>query len=195
MSARDRGAGTADTAAANVLGALALVVTDELARSVVTAAGVPATTDAAALAALEQFLDGATLDRVHQVLGVTPSGAVRLVDRMERAGLVARGPGPDGRSRAVRLTNAGRARARAVRDARAAYLGSLVEGLSADEVAELRRLMAHVMGNVVRAKDGGAWTCRLCDLDACRRPQGECPALSAALDRAASGPGGAAPRG
>jgi DNA-binding MarR family transcriptional regulator len=168
-------------AAANVLGALALVVTDEMTR--VVEATADHATDAAALAALGQFLDGATLDRVHQVLGVTPSGAVRLVDRLERNGLVRREAGPDGRSRAVRLTRAGRTRAESVRRSRASYLSSLTHGLTDDEVAVLRDLLATVMTNVVAHKDGGAWTCRLCDLTACRRPQGECPALNAARQK------------
>ena len=175
-------------ALANVLGALALVVTDETARVVTEAIAFDqaidrrrgSVTDAAGLSALAQFLDGATLDRVHQVLGVTPSGAVRLVDRLEAAGLVARAAGPDGRSRSVRLTEAGRERARTVGRARAAYLRGLVDGLSADEVDVLRGLLGTVMANVVHAKEGGAWTCRLCDLTTCRRDHGECPAHQAA---------------
>ena len=77
-------------ALANVLGALALVVADQVGRAVTTTLsdkGHASVTDAAALSALGQFLDGATVDRVHQVLGVTPSGAVRIVDRLESAGL------------------------------------------------------------------------------------------------------------
>jgi DNA-binding MarR family transcriptional regulator len=170
-------------ALANVLGAFALVVTDELGRAVTEAAaeeGRGSVTDAAALSALAQFLDGATVDRVHQVLGVTPSGAVRLVDRLEAAGLVARAPGLDGRSRAIRLTEAGRNRARAVGGARSAYLAGLVSDLSSIEVDVLRDLLARVMAGVLVRKDGGAWTCRLCDLVACRRSEGECPALNAA---------------
>ena len=177
-------------ALANVLGALALVVTDELTRTVVASADQRSATDAATLAALAQFLDGATIDRVHLVLGVTPSGAVRLVDRLVRAGLVTRGAGPDGRSRAVRLTDAGRDRARTIHAARAAYLSGLTTGLSPDEVATLRDLLGRVLGNVAAAKHGGAWTCRLCDLTACRRAQGECPALNAALARRARSPEG-----
>jgi DNA-binding MarR family transcriptional regulator len=174
-------AADAQRALANVLGALALVVTDGLGRSVTEDVG--SVTDAAALSALAQFLDGATVDRVHQVLGLTPSGAVRLVDRLEGAGLVTRSPGPDGRSRAVRLTDAGRERARAVGGARSTYLAGLVGALEPAEVEVLRRLLAKVMAAVVRSKDAGAWTCRLCDLTACRRAQGECPALNAAQER------------
>jgi len=173
-------------ALANVLGALALVVTDELGRAVTETTpqgGRGSVTDAAALSALAQFLDGATVDRVHQVLGVTPSGAVRLVDRLEAAGLVTRGPGADGRSRAVRLTGAGRDRAQAVGGARSAYLSGLVGDLSSSEVDVLRGLLGRVMAGVVAGKDGGAWTCRLCDLVACRRSEGECPAMNAALAR------------
>ena len=163
----------AERALANVLGALALVVSDELGRAVTEDVG--SVTDAAALSALAQFLDGGTVDRVHQVLGLTPSGAVRLVDRLEAAGLVTRAPGPDRRSRAIRLTAMGRDRAQVVGGARSAYLARLTAGLSPDEVTTLRDLMGRVMGNVVAAKDGGAWTCRLCDLTACRRARGRVP--------------------
>jgi DNA-binding MarR family transcriptional regulator len=174
------------SALANVLGALALVVTDELGRAVTTTLsdkGHASVTDAATLSALGQFLDGATVDRVHQVLGVTPSGAVRIVDRLESAGFVTRGRGPDRRSRSIRLTEAGRKRAQAVGGARAAYLAGVVDRLTPDEVDVLRTLLAKVMAGVVDAKDGGAWTCRLCDLVACHRAQGECPAMNAALAR------------
>lgn len=168
-------------ALANVLGALSLVVTDELSREVTRQT--PSATDAVTLSALAQFLDGATLDQVHQVVGVTPSGAVRLVDRLERAGLVTREAGSDGRSRAVRLTAAGRVAAREVTTARSAYLSGLLGSLSTEEVHSLRGLLGKLMAGVVEHKDGGAWTCRLCDLVACRRSEGECPAMNAAREK------------
>jgi DNA-binding MarR family transcriptional regulator len=176
-------------ALANVLGALALVVTDEMTRAVSAATRDTASlTDAATLSALAQFLDGATLDRMHHVLGLTPSGAVRLVDRLERAGLVAREAGADRRSRAVRLTATGRQAAVGIGAARSAYLTGLVDALPPEQVDALRGLLATVMAGVVARKDGGAWTCRLCDLVAFRRQQGECPAYNAAIDRAVAPP-------
>jgi hypothetical protein len=114
---------------------------------------------------------------------VTPSGAVRLVDRLAAAGLVTRGPGSDGRSRAILLTDAGRHRARAVGNARSTYLDGLLADLSPDDVDDLHRLLGVVMARVVAAKDGGAWTCRLCDLVACGREDGRCPAANAARAR------------
>ena len=168
-------------ALANVLGALALVVTDEMVAAVTEGGG--SVSDAAALNALSEFLDGATIDRVHRVLGLTPSGAVRLVDRLVDAGVATRGPGPDARSRAVLLTPAGRDRAVQVHGARASYLTSLLAGLSPAEVDDLHRLLGRVLANVVAAKDGGAWTCRLCDLTACGREQGRCPTANAAREK------------
>jgi len=175
-------------ALANLLGALALVVSDEMGRTVVTAGEQSggSVTDAATLAALTQFLDGATLDRMHEVLGLTPSGAVRLVDRLAAAGLVTRATGSDRRSRSVRLTESGSDRAREVHAARSAYLARLLDGLADDEVGQLRGLLGRVLANVVEAKAGGAWTCRLCDLTACGRSVGRCPAANAA--RAKYGP-------
>jgi len=165
---------------ANVLGALALVITDQTAAATAAAAG-QSPSAAAALSALHHFLDRPTLDRLRQVLGLTHSGAVRLVDRLAEAGLVTRGPGTDGRSRSIVLTDAGRHAAERVAAARATLLSGALAGLSATERATLDALLGRIMTNVVNAKDGGAWICRLCDLRACRRAEGHCPAATAAF--------------
>ena len=72
-------------AQANVLGALALVVADQITAAAAQAAG-QSLSGATALSALAHFLDRPSLDRLHSVLGLTPSGAVRLVDRLEADG-------------------------------------------------------------------------------------------------------------
>jgi DNA-binding MarR family transcriptional regulator len=132
----------------NVLGALSLILADRMSDAV-TGAGGQSHTAAAALCALAQFLDGCTLDRLRRALGMTSSGTVRLVDRLEAAGLVRRGSGADGRSTSLTLTAAGKGAARRVTAERA---------------------------------DGTAWICRLCDLGACGRADGRCPAANAARD-------------
>jgi hypothetical protein len=83
----------------------------------------------------------------------------------------------------VLLTPAGRDRAAQVHGARTSYLTSLLAGLTADDVDDLYRLLGRVLANVVSAKDGGAWTGRLCDLTACGREQGRCPAATAAREK------------
>ena len=54
-------------------------------------------------------------------------------------------------------------------------------GLSRTERDTLHGLLGKVLANVVQAKEGGAWICRLCDLDACGRAAGHCPAANAGL--------------
>jgi len=173
---------------ANVLGALSLVITDLTAQAVAAAAG-QSVSAAAALSALHQFLDRPTLDQLRRVLGLTPSGAVRLVDRLADAGLVERGPGGDGRSRSVVLTESGRRAAKRVAAARADLLAGVLADLSPAERHDLHALLSRVMAAIVRAKEGGAWICRLCDLDACGRPAGHCPAATAAAAKYRLQPG------
>jgi DNA-binding MarR family transcriptional regulator len=167
---------------ANLLGALALVITDQTAQAVAAAAG-QSISAAAALSALHHFLDRPTLDQLRKVLGLTPSGAVRLVDRLADAGLVTRGAGDDRRSRSVTLTEAGEWVAERITATRAALLIDALVGLSSAERQTLHALMGRVMANIVHSKDGGAWICRLCDLDACGRGAGLCPAANAAAVR------------
>ena len=71
--------------AANLLGAHALVVCDRMRE----AAGMELSS-AAVLTALETFADGASIDALRRVLGLSHSGGVRIVKRLEAQGLVAR---------------------------------------------------------------------------------------------------------
>jgi DNA-binding MarR family transcriptional regulator len=166
----------------NLLGALARVITDQTGNAVAAAAG-HSVSAAAAISALHHFLDRATLDQLRKVLGLTPSGAVRLVDRLAEAGLVTRGAGHDGRTRSVVLTEQGKLAAQRITAARAAVLGRALDGLSPAQHQALHDLMSQIMTNLVRDKESGAWICRLCDLEACGRPSGECPAANAAAAR------------
>ncbi len=179
-----------DAATANLLGALSLVVADQTRDRVTAACSEPGSAPAA-LSALEQFLGRPSLDQLARVLALTPSGAVRLVDRLADAGLVTRGPGSDGRTRSVVLTPAGRRAATRIAAARAGYLRHLVESLSAPERRALHALLGKLLAAVVDTKDGGAWICRLCDLTDCGRPEGRCPTAQAAAVKY----GGAPPAG
>src|SRR6476646_4095427 len=113
---------------ANLLGALSLLITDRMADAMAETGGRPESA-AAALSALLHFLDRPTVDLLRQVLGLTSSGTVRMVDRMAESGYVQRGPGADGRSTSVSLTGAGRAAAESVAAARAGVLAGALEGL------------------------------------------------------------------
>lgn len=169
---------------ANVLGALALIVDDRMSDAIAEVAGGSLShTAATALSALDQFLDRPTIDVLRQVLGLTPSGTVRLVDRLVEGGYVTRGSGPDGRSRSVTLTPAGRRVARRVAATRADVLRTALERLSPVEREIYEELTGRVLGAFVRETGATRWGCRLCDVHACEREQGNCPVMKEVVRR------------
>jgi DNA-binding MarR family transcriptional regulator len=171
--------------AANVVGALALVLTDRITDAVEDAAA-QAETGAVALSALRHVLPpDPSIDLVRQVLGLTHSGTVRLVDRLEAAGQVRRGSGHDRRTTTVSLTAAGRRAATRVTSERAGELQAALAVLTSDEQEQLADLAGRVLAGLGRDGAGGAdgsverWTCRLCDTTACGRLRGRCPVAGA----------------
>jgi DNA-binding MarR family transcriptional regulator len=172
----------------NLLASLSLNLADEAQRAMerttrLTGSGT------AALLALGEFLGGAHVGALADVLGLTHSGAVRMVALLEKEGLVERRPGEDRRQVEVRLTSRGRAVAGRAREARSDVLTQGLADLEADEAAQLEALLDRIVRSRVRARmerrrtgeQAGAWWCRTCDLAACGRPEGRCPAQLAAV--------------
>ncbi|HWG64463.1 MAG TPA: MarR family transcriptional regulator [Streptosporangiaceae bacterium] len=160
---------------------MAQAVTDRTADAMDDAGG--AQSSAAALSALLHFLDGPSVDLLRRVLGLTSSGTVRLVDRLEKAGYVRRGPGEDGRSVSIWLTEPGREAAQRVAGARADVIESALSALSPGERGELDALMSKLLAGLIRGPGAVRWLCRLCDTGACGRQQGRCPVANAAKER------------
>ena len=167
---------------ANLLGALSLMIADRMADAMGEAGGRPESA-AAALSALLHFLDRPTVDLLRQVLGLTSSGTVRLVDRMAESGYVQRGPGTDGRSTSVTLTEVGQAAAHRVAAARAEVLEGALAGLPGADRAALRRILSTMLVGLMRGPGAVRWMCRLCDTGACRGAEGGCPVGNAARER------------
>jgi MarR family transcriptional repressor of emrRAB len=148
--------------AANRLGALALALTDRMAPSSISEA----------LVTLYDRDAGSSIDAIAGICALSHSGAVRLVDRLEAAGLVERRRGADQRSAAVHLTPSGRRSARRVLAARQANLQLAVSLLTGDQQRELADLAALILAGRPEVERR---LCRLCDLDACGRSRGACP--------------------
>jgi DNA-binding MarR family transcriptional regulator len=168
--------------AGNLLGALSLAVTDRAADAVGDAAG-QSDSAAIALSAMHHFLDDPSVDLLRRVLGLTPSGAVRLVDRLEDAGYAKRAPGADGRSVSIRLTAAGRRAAERVSGARAKVLQDALSVLAPAERSALEEAVSRVLVGLIRGPGAVRWMCRLCDTGACGREAGRCPVANAARKR------------
>jgi MarR family transcriptional repressor of emrRAB len=178
----------ADARLANLLGAAATGLADATDGAMQAAAAL----DGSAPAALVAFLDftpHGSVRALSRVVGLTHSGAVRLVDRLVSAGHVERLPGADARSVTLALTPAGRVVAERVRAAREGALTRAVSGLSAVQRAALGEICDRLIADLTRERleqrsageepQGGA-LCRYCDFGACGRPLGLCPAARAA---------------
>jgi MarR family transcriptional repressor of emrRAB len=154
---------------ANLLGALGLALADRLDAAAELAGGSSA---AEALVALGGEAAGGSIDALARIVGLSHSGTVRLVDRLAREGLVERRRGADQRSAALVLTPAGRRGARRVRPRREAEMQSIFVLLTDDQQSALRQVAERVLDNA----DDVRRVCRLCDLEACGRSRGHCPA-------------------
>jgi DNA-binding MarR family transcriptional regulator len=160
--------------AANLLGAHALVTTDRMRE----AAGMELSS-AAVLTALHTFAGGASIDALRRVLGLSHSGGVRIVKRLEAQGLLVREADPaDGRAVRLELSPAGRREAQRLLAGREAALAPLLESLSAEETATLERLLERLLAAVTVDGDAANHICRLCDPPVCGHPA-HCPVTQA----------------
>lgn len=173
---------------ANLLAVLALGVGDSIRDAEEAAAG-RGSAAPAALVALHEFLGGSSIDHLRNVVGLTPSGAVRLVDKLADEGLVTRSAGIDKRSVSLGLTRRGTSIAKRILAAREAAAEALLSRLSAEERNKLTPLLERLLEEVTasrldeRASSRGgsrAWLCRLCDFSACQREEGACPVANRA---------------
>lgn len=184
-----------DSRLVNLLGAVAVGLTDAAVGDVAANAELDHTATAA-LVALLDFAGSESVQRLSQLVGLSHSGSVRLVNRLADAGLVERRPGADARTLAVRLTRRGRAVARRIRARRHAAIAATLNGLTQRERQQLAANCEVLVTNLASARlaqraagerpSGGA-LCRMCDPQACQRADGRCPAAQVAAQPGALG--------
>jgi MarR family transcriptional repressor of emrRAB len=180
--------GFSDQHLTNIVGSLSVGLSDRIKESTEGAAGHAAAAPSA-LVALHEFLGRGSMDQLRQAVGLSHSGAVRLIDRLTHDGYVQRQPAADRRSLALVLTATGRAAAKRVLSARAASVASVLDCLSDNERRSLAGITEKLVARLTEERlddrergkpPSGGWICRLCDFDACGRPDGACPAAAAA---------------
>ena len=163
---------------ANLLGALALAVSDRIREVTEQQADALARSEPAALVSMAHY-SGQAVGILGQSLGLTHSGAVRLSDRLEAAGLVRRTSVGPGRTLALHLTEPGRLAAAEVLIRRQAAVEQLVHQLDPGEAAALEGLAGHLLAIMTTDRASARRLCRLCDEPLCARDAG-CPVDHAA---------------
>lgn len=156
---------------ANLLGAIAIAIVEHAERG---AKHHPNETSSA-LAALNviAFYDGCSNKTLSLGLGLSHTATVRLVDKLERSGLVRREVGADRRSVVLSLTEQGQQRAKhAMRD-RSERLATLVDALAPEQQRQLDAIAATLLHAMVGSAADADHLCRLCDDAQC--PLEQCP--------------------
>jgi DNA-binding MarR family transcriptional regulator len=160
-----------DARTANLLGAAVTALSDELQAAAASAADHGAAFPAALVSV--HWTPGLSIEQLRRILGLSHSGTVRLLDRLEREGTMERKAGRDGRSVAVYLTGQGRRQVRAILDRRRAAMNGALGLLSPSEQAQMRGLLEKLLGGITRDREHSDHICRLCDETAC--PLTTCP--------------------
>lgn len=167
-----------DARTANLLGALVVTLHDEMESATADAAEHGAAYPAALATMLGE--PGLSIEALRQIVGLSHSGTVRLLDALEREGTVERRSGKDARSVALQLTAQGKRQARAVLQARQGTLEPALNALTGLERAQLLRLTEKLLGALTRNRQHSDHICRLCDLSVC--PDASCPVNCAAQE-------------
>ncbi|HEY2693852.1 MAG TPA: MarR family transcriptional regulator [Pseudonocardiaceae bacterium] len=169
-----------DTRLENMLGALALSVTD-LALVGITSAAATSASGAAALVVLSAA-PGLSVTELGRRVGLSQPAAARMVDALQRAGLVERRDTAT-RSVAVHPTEEGSAAAEHILGARAGRLTAFTDALEPAEREVLAGLVEKLLAAVYRQVRDAERVCRLCDRAVCDA----CPVGAACRNAGAEG--------
>jgi MarR family transcriptional repressor of emrRAB len=152
---------------ANLLGALALGLSDDMQAAVRQQTGLSPTA-CAVLATLGPF-PGETIGVVARVLGVTHSVAVRVIEDLVQRGLVARTRGEDRRQVKLTLTDDGMAMRDTIMAARNTVLNQALEVLTTENREQLEAMVSAMLIKLTRSREKADHLCRLCDEFVCTR--------------------------
>jgi DNA-binding MarR family transcriptional regulator len=164
-----------DARLGNLLGAAAVALGDRLRRAVAGTAGLEG--EAAAAVLTIGARPGRSIKHLCRTLGLSHSGAVRLVARLEDRGWIQREARSDGRKVGLQLTGSGRRMHDQLLAARRRLLEAALRPLSAKQ----RSSLEEALDALLRALPGDrtdAWhICRYCEHRVCRGDA--CPVGSA----------------
>jgi DNA-binding MarR family transcriptional regulator len=157
--------GAPDGRVPNLLAALSMLIDDTLRRSETSHTSL-GSNDAAALVSIGHR-PNLSIETLSTTLGLTHSGTVRLVDRLETAGKVVRRR-TNGRDVQLRLTPSGHRTVKSIEKTRIDAVARLVPDLSETETRCLDAVLARILAAQAHADADLYRICRMCDFDACR---------------------------
>ncbi len=160
----------------NLLGAVATTIATRIEQGIDKLGG-HSLTHESALVAISQH-PNESIDTLSKVLGLTHSGAVRLINTLEKEELVKRVRSKqDARAVVLSVTGKGDKRAKSVLQAREQATKQVLDGLSLEQIQALEPILEAALLGATNSQKDARRICRLCNEQVCR-PQG-CPVESA----------------
>jgi DNA-binding MarR family transcriptional regulator len=169
---------------ANILGAIAISLNDQLVGSSGFATLEPPVDHMTAGSAISllRWMPGLPMQRLATCLGLSQSATVRLVDRLSTAGLVERRREADGHQVHVFLTPNGSAAATRIHRTRARVLERLVTRLQPEDQDQLLRISERLAAQLPNDQWHAMHVCRLCHFRSCGDDD-DCPVWDSVRDR------------
>lgn len=154
----------------NLLGALALGVSDRM-RSAVAEA-MPLGGETAAALIMIGHVPTLSIDQLSHILRLSHAGTVRLVDRLVERNLVEKRPSAiDRRTMSLTLTTDGRQQRKKLLALRQAALAPLVKQVAPEDLAVFERVVETITARLPEDAFSALTTCRFCDEHRCT----DCP--------------------
>ena len=151
----------------NLLGAFATTVSTQIEQSVAELGGRSLSHEAALVAIYNH--PNNSIDMLSKVLGLTHSGAVRLINTLEKEKLVERHrSNEDARAVVLRVTIKGKARAYSVLQAREKITTQIVKTLTVKQKTALEPVLEAMLGALTNGQEGARRICRMCNEEVCR---------------------------
>ncbi len=152
----------------NLIGAFATSVSTAI-ESQISELGGRSLSHEAALVAIHNH-PNETIDVLSKVLGLTHSGAVRLINTLEQEGLIARKKSvQDARSVVLCTTQEGSERVAEILSSREAAIVKVLDHFSEEQKQSFTKLLEVAMGNLTDKQSEARRICRLCNEGVCRK--------------------------
>jgi MarR family transcriptional repressor of emrRAB len=152
--------------AANILGALALLIQDRVERT--WQSGLDLSPMAAAALVQIESEPGCSIELVASRIGLTHSATVRAIDKLAERGLVEKDRARrDARAQSLKLSKAGKRVAKQLHDARNQVTDDLLSGLDGARRSALEQAIRAILHRSVEPGREADVTCRVCDERRC----------------------------
>jgi DNA-binding MarR family transcriptional regulator len=152
----------------NLVGAFATAVSSEV-ESNISELGARSLSHEVALVAIHNH-PNETIDILSKVLGITHSGAVRLINTLEKENLVERHKSPqDARSVVLRVTVDGSIRVESILKSREGVTSKLLRSFDDNQKKDFMKLLEIAMSNLTNERIEARRICKLCNEGVCRK--------------------------